>query len=380
MCSNSLKHFPSRSRKLNLYRFTSFIESHGQPLLDLSLYVSSDNYTSTTRPALSQLLQWPGQWFTSPEKRSLAKARTDHLGLSSLDLDNANEPNTKPSTPAISDVIPQSLRTSRQTVTSLAQQPQHAARFRLEALADGFFEPLQELLGNKRYMLSEDQPSSLDAVAVASLALMLIPQVPQKWFAETMTSRYPVLCVYVRRSIKEYFGGPVKLNDAIMETHSEACYESQQRSKIDAKFLPWGKPARKGVRDAGSALLKGTLFSLPMAEHFNQERVLLARGDQGPSSSGVISEPGKFQPLVVPSLLALGSVFAAVGSYFLYTDVMHSPAPAKRNLSDMGDAGAMLGMGLFGDHNASSISEKHQEGRVPVGLEMDFEVDEATAR
>jgi len=256
---------------------------------------------------------------------------------------------------------------------SLAKQPQHAARFRLDALADAFYEPLQELLGKKRYMLSEDKPSSLDCIAVAYLALALAPQLPQKWLADTMTSRYPDLCSYVRRLTKESFGGPIEIEAALIGSRGDkySVRDSHIEGWENHRKLPWVMPAQKGLLDAGSALLSGTLSSLPLAGHFRSDRILLANGRSGQCKDGTHS-------LILPTLLALGSFFAAGCGFLLYSDNFKQPAPSNNKLSEMGDAGAVLGMGLFGGYDASRGDVRQREGRVPVGLEVDVDVDEAT--
>lgn len=302
------------------------------------------------------------------------KARTDHLGLSSLDLDTTIDSQHTPNIPSGSNLIPQSLRISRQTITSLAKQPQHAARFRLDALADAFYEPLQELLGKKRYMLSKDKPSSLDCVAVAYLALALVP-LPQRWLADIMTSRYPDLCSYVKRLTKEFFGGPAEIEAALIGSRGDdnSIQDSHTEGWQNHRKLPWVLPAQKGLLDAGSALLSGTLSSLPLAGHFRSDRILLANGRSGQRKDAS-------QSLILPTLLALGSFVAAGCGLLLYSDNFKQPAPSRKNLSEMGDAGAMLGIGLFGGYGASQGDERKREGRVPVGLDVDVGVNEATAR
>lgn len=277
-------------------------------------------------------------------------------------------------------MIPHSLRVLRPTVTSLAKQPQHAARFRLDALADAFFAPLHELLGKKRYMLSEEKPSSLDCVAVAYLALAFIPPVPQKWLAETMIARYPGLCSYVKRLTKESFGGPVELGDAIigLEENDNHSRDAHAEGWQSSKKLPWRKPAQKSLRDAGTTLLSGTISTLPLVKHVNRGTSILDHGGAGGSLNG--PDPSSSpQSLILPSLLVLGSAIAAVGGYLLYSDVVSQPRFEKKNLAQMGDAGAMLDMGVFGDHNASSLEEGQREGGIPVGLKLDVEVDEPAA-
>ena len=229
-------------------------------------------------------------------------------------------------------------------------------------------------------MFSEEKPSSLDCVAVAYLALALVPQVPQKWLAETMTAHYPELCSYVRRVTKESFGGPIELGEAVtwLEPDNRVVRDSHAEGWQSSKKLPWRKSTQKGVYDAASALLFGTFSSLPLIERFSRDKIVLDHGRASKTTDGPrqLSSP---QTLLLSSLLTLGSAVVAIGGYVLFSDALKQPTPEKKkNLSQMGDVGAMLGMGLFGGYNANSMSQAQHDGRVPAGLELDVEHDEGT--
>lgn len=243
-------------------RFSSLVECRGQPLLDLSLYVSTENYHSVTRPAYASLLSWNYQWFVPSQHRTAAKSRTERLNLSSLDLDsNGNEQGTRP---VGSNLISESLRTSRQTISSLLNQPQHASRFRLEALAEEFFDPLQDLLDEKRYMIS-DELSSLDCLAFSYLALALIPKLPHSWLADSMRTRYPALCTYVNNLIQELFNGPVNIEDAFLDQQHKDSARSEQNGTKARRSLPWWPPWQNHLRKPPiSTFLDYTLGSIPL--------------------------------------------------------------------------------------------------------------------
>ncbi|MCJ1348082.1 hypothetical protein MMC31_006313 [Peltigera leucophlebia] len=93
--------------------------------------------------------------------RTATKSRTEYLDIFSLDLDSiGKEPPRNRNFGQV--LIPKSLRSSRQTLSSLLQQTPQTSRFRLEALADAVFSPLEQLLDKTRYMLSNKEPSNLD--------------------------------------------------------------------------------------------------------------------------------------------------------------------------------------------------------------------------
>ncbi|MCJ1230085.1 hypothetical protein MMC12_006756 [Toensbergia leucococca] len=268
--------------------FSSFIEAQGKPLLDLSLYVSNENYSAITRPAYSNLLQWPLQWILPPRRRAEAKANSDYLGLSSLDIDTASEEQQSktPTVPSV-DQIPPSLLKPRQTVLSLVKQNHQASRFRLDALSDAFLEPLQQLLGQKRFLLSNDEPSSLDCLAFAYLSLALFPELPHPWLAESMKSRFPSLCVYVENLIKELFGGPIGIEQAfpnLPENPRDINLESTTEDKRgNQTLLPWKQPEQSLLGSAGN-ILDTLLNSIPIYGIF-RNKALFIQSPSSPSST-----------------------------------------------------------------------------------------------
>ena len=352
----------------------------GQSVLDLSLFVSSDNYTSVTRPALSRQLPWPRQWSIPSQKRSTAKARTDHLGLSALDLDTFKDAQEKhTNTSSGSESIPESLRIPRISVMELVKRPQQAARFRLDALADAFLRPLQQLLGKKSYMLSDDQPSSLDCVALAYLALAYTPQLPHAWVREIMAARYPELCDYVDRLSMGFFGGPVHVSHAFLGSDDGSDKADTNPPAGRSKFLPWERPEQKSFTTAGSTLLNGTLDSLPLVKHFQRNTILLDDKSAKGQRPGAANDATFKQDKILLTLLALTPTIAALGAYLLYPGYRSEPASQGHTLSAMGEAGAMLDMAAFGRYSNVRNAETQRLGRVPGGLEVSVVVDEDDA-
>ncbi len=356
--------------------------------MDLSLYVSSENYNSTTRPAYSRILQWPKPWLITPHRRTLAKARTAHLNLSSLDVDNANN-KVKNGTAAKpgSEFIPPSLRSARQTVPSLVRQPQHASRFRLEALSDSFFEPLQQLLGHKKFLLSNENPSSLDCLALAYLALALLPQVPQPWLAECIKARYPELKGYVEDLVHEFFGGPVGVGDALPSLQpgdSIAPADSFDARREKRKtLLPWSMPEREGIATTGSGLIETAYEAVPIIGQLHKSTLLLESGNPNTGADRESTQTVAASPSnpILPAILAIGTIVTGVAGYLVYSGLLNFPSGnsqsvGNKRLSDMGEAGTMLAMADFGVHGSRLEREDARAGRVPVGLEVDVAINE----
>lgn len=368
----------------SLSRFSSFVECNGRPVLDLSLYVSAENYHSTTRLAYSRLLRWPYPWFLPSRRRAAAKARTEHLNLSSLDLDSSSIEQRTLTTG--SDIIPESLRRSRQTLSSLVFQPQHASRFRLEALAQAFLEPLDQLLDGKRYMISNERPSSLDCLAFAYLALCLIPDVPQPWLAESMKIRYPALCVYVKDLAQELCGGPVSVEDAFpdLQLEDSTGLGRNQKDTKGKSVLPWSVSQQHILQSATTTLLERAFESIPILGEFHSPKILKQEssptGKVDNESASLREEALQGRLDLRPIFLAVGTVLVALGSYVAYSGLPNLSdawmAP-KQNLSDMGEAGALLSLVDFGSYDSKPVDQRLRDDTIPI-TEVDVTVEESS--
>lgn len=342
------------------------MESHGQLLLDLSLYVSSENYRTTTLPAYSCILPWPEQWLIPSQHRAVAKLRTDHLSFSSLDLDNDTEMNRK----SILEMIPTSLRSSRQSVSSLVSLPQHAARFRLDALADDWLGPLQELLGEKLYLLSDQRPSSLDCLAFAYLALAVVPVVPQPWLKESVLARYPKLAAYVNKLV-QLFRGPNHVMQSPRSADTASSLESNLKEGEGSEgVLPWREPQPRGFRLTLMALFENVFASLPILGGY-QNGIIIPQGE----AAKLIHSPNDPKGVnsshraTLPAILAAGTTTAAIAAFLLYgglTIFNNEPVSKKRSLSDLGEAGVLLAMADYGTSDTKISDRRSDNGLASV--------------
>lgn len=237
--------------------FASFIESRGQSLVDLSLYVTSQNYYGNTSPAYGGLLQWPSQWILPPKLHGAAKARTEHLGLSSLDLQAMEDQRKREHSAAVAaGQIPKNfIQRPRDTVSSLLGRTAQQNHFRIEALTAEFFEPLEAMLGQKAYLLvagEDDTPSSLDCIALGYLALALVPELSFPWLRDAMRAKAPLLSAYTERVRRRCFGDvPVEVAHAFSPQSAPALP------------LPWRAPEHISVAAVGSTLLATLADSTP---------------------------------------------------------------------------------------------------------------------
>lgn len=202
----------------NCEAYISFLESRGAPLLDLSLYVSSDNYTNITRSALSDLLPWPLSWTIPQRLRDEARKRSEHLGLSGLDVDATREKELQKQNEGVMAAIPQTLRVQKKSVTALLGSSAEQTRFRLEAATSDFFEPLELLLGEQDYFLGNTM-TILDCFALALLSQMGAEGMPQPWLKEALEKR-PRLWKWTRVNSRQTIGSKSLLPWAASENRS----------------------------------------------------------------------------------------------------------------------------------------------------------------
>jgi len=333
--------------------YSAFIESRAQPLLDLSLYVSTENYTSVTRSAYAEILQWPNQWIAPPNIRAVARKRSDHLGLSSLDVDSAaSQDETSGSENAPKSLL---LR-QKETVTSLLGKPTHKNQFKLEALTDELYDPLEGLLiaGSKGegYLLSDKRngvPSSLDCLAVAYLSLMLYPTLPHEWTKGFMQAKYSKLTKYTKTMAEKYYGPlPVRITDALGTTDERSNAEKQGHHN---STLPWQTPSKPSFSAIGNMIFSSIADSLPVVSQFRTDRQLRQAasdpelgGEDGPRLEAVARARSRE---TYSQIAAVGTVLGLFASYLFYEGIVEWPSRGdteEQDRRDFGEAGAMLGL------------------------------------
>lgn len=194
----------SKTQLADQAAYLSFLTSRGLPLLDLSLYVSSDNYTTCTRSAFGEILAWPSSWTVPQRLRDSAKKRSEHLGLNALDVDAAREKELKQQNTGVTAQIPQALRRpTRSTVSALLGSKAEQTRFRLEAVTAAFFGPLRHQLGEKRFLLGDDI-TAVDCLAIGILAQMQIAELPQAWLRTALNEKHPTLADWTRENKDQF--------------------------------------------------------------------------------------------------------------------------------------------------------------------------------
>jgi sorting and assembly machinery component 37 len=294
--------------------FSSFVESRGQPLLDLSLYVSSENYYNRTSPAYGAILQWPNQWIIPPKLRSAAKSRTEHLGLSSLDLQAAEDQRKREHSAAVAaGQIPKNLvQRPRDTVSSLLGKTPQQNQFKLEALTAELFEPLEEILGQKSYLVSDGGATSVDCLALGYLALILVPDLPYSFLRSAMQTKAPRLSTYTERMRQRCYG--------TVDVEVAHAFDETRKSTTAATPLPWQPPQRANIATVCSTLLNTVADATPILKDIrSSERLRQAAQSPDSGLSGIESRAlseyatGQKKDMLVSIATVAGGVAALIG-------------------------------------------------------------------
>ncbi|KAF2501159.1 hypothetical protein BU16DRAFT_500052 [Lophium mytilinum] len=329
------------NQKADTLAFSTFIETTGRPLLDLSLYTSSQNYSTTTAPAYTALLPWNLNYTIPPRHRDAARARTAHLGLSGLDVDSdlgtslggefeaAKKASGLPSDSHANR--PSILNLGRQTgLQGLLSSPVYAARFKLDALANEFLTPLSDLLGRKQYLLGGDAPSTLDSLAFGYLALMLYPPVPQTWLKEAIEARYLRLEKYIRRMRTALLGNdedvsPSKVFALASWPRYDAALEHARQGLGLA--LPWAPPRTTSLAATAFTVARDIVGSFPAVS-------TLIRGDpvrRDRQSEDIATIPTSAlpSPFIVNTFFAFsGALLSAIAGMAVH----HARSPRQGDL------------------------------------------------
>lgn len=214
--------------------FSAFFETHGQTLIDLSLYVSTKNFDGITRSAYAKLLPFPMQYYTPVVIRSQAKARTAGLGVTALNIDTNELP-----VPATAPTgTPHTAASTQAQTPSILTATEAAATFKLTNLVHDFFRPLQARLGENRHFFGSD-PSTLDCLAVGYLSLCFFPELPHPWLANEMKKEFSRVCGYLHHIRTPMLGKFVNANEVLAYTRGNA-----ERENIPDAELPWGVAER----------------------------------------------------------------------------------------------------------------------------------------
>lgn len=236
-------------------------------------------------------------------------------------------------------------------------------------------------------MISNERPSSLDCLAFAYLALSLMPDVPQSWLADSMKSRYPALCVYVKDLTQEFCGGPANVEDAFpdLQLGYSTGIDNDQMAKESKSMLPWRISQQHILKSATATLFEHSFDSIPILGNLHNPRIYKQQSppigeiDDESTSSRVGSSQRRLD--MRPMFLAVGTAVVALGGYLAYSGLLNFSdgwmTPNKRTLSDMGEAGAILSVVDFGSYDSKPVNQMLRNDTIPI-TEVDVTVEESS--
>lgn len=243
----------------------------------------------------------------------------------------------------------------KDTVRSLLQQPEHAAAFRMNALADNFFEPLQDLLGNRSNLLGTAEPSLVDCLAFGYLSLIFYPKMPQSWLASTMRAKYQKLVVYIG-----------SMRDTLrLDAHPDEALAAAPQAEKGAAELPWVTPQSFTPLAVISYIGQNLFNQLPLPE----------------SNAGIQHLSTKRRPTLLrrylPAVLGMTSTSLALLGYWAYHNLNWphgSPVQVfgRTRLADYGAAGtALSALGSLGMQMQQQQQVRQNDSAVQVDVAVD---------
>ena len=321
--------------------WAAFVRARGQPLLDLYAFESSENYHGATKAAWTAALPWYARFGGAPALRAAAKARTAHLAIAGLDLDALDAGREDGAADGALQAAPAgSLLAQQRRLREFLRRPDYGDSFRLYALVDQFCGPLVELMGEKTWLLTDREPSTVDFVALGYLMVMLRADMPKKWLANAIETKYPKLIHYLDR-LEEKLAGQLKTTS----------FETAARPTF------W-----HGMTYIANSMLKSIpMFGIVDISRSSESERALERYSQSKS----IFERYRILRYATITFSALGITALGALGYMQWHSrrdddfIIRSGPSYGSNLADFGDAGEFLA--VFGDQLALRSATAGQE-------------------
>jgi sorting and assembly machinery component 37 len=236
----------------------------------------------------------------------------------------------------------------RETVSSLLGRTSLQKRIRLDGMVDAFVAPLEELLGGKDYLLSDEIPSSLDCLALGYLSLALVPDLAYPWLSQAVETYSPRLVGCVNRLRERCFGGAVDVKTAL------------SNAVEGEPGLPWRAPERISMGRMLQQVLEGLASATPVVREIRASQRLQQAGKG--METGMTRAPAEVQARGKRwEAYVLATVVAGLGvfvGYLVQEGVVRfaqqqdttEPTGAEKEAGDArpasayGEAGTMLGI------------------------------------
>ena len=217
--------------------------------------------------------------------------------------------------------IPKSLRKPKETISSILGKGAAKSQFRLDAVTEDFFAPMDELLGEKPFFLG-DETTGLDCLAVGYLALMLKPDVPHDWLRHTLKDKYPRLAEWTNKMIAECFNN---------------------------EHLPWREPEMPTIAGIAYTVLDNLVDSVPIVGAMRTNGYIKLSSqelgiDDYEARELALAARNRNRELYSQIVAVTGGIGAFVGYLFWVGMIKIPRRAANGGRRDFGTAGAMLGL------------------------------------
>ena len=217
--------------------------------------------------------------------------------------------------------IPKSLRKPKETISSILGKGAAKSQFRLDAVTEDFFAPMDELLGEKPFFLG-DETTGLDCLAVGYLALMLKPDVSHDWLRHTLKDKYPKLTEWTNKMIAECFNN---------------------------EHLPWREPETPTIAGIAYTVLDNLVDSVPIVGAMRTNGYIKLSSqelgiDDYEARELALAARNRNRDLYSQIVAVTGGIGAFVGYLFWVGMIKIPRRAANGGRRDFGTAGAMLGL------------------------------------
>lgn len=213
-------------------------------------------------------------------------------------------------------------------------------------------------------MVSNEQFTSLDCLALGYLSLMLVPELPSPWLSRTLRDSFPGLASWAEEVGESIFGGKITLQDALLR-------ESGEGEKM-SRHLPWIRPQNRGFGAVGTAFAAGLVDTLPVLG--------VLRRDQKAQHYQIKNETEKeVQSSTWRNISIFGSVVAGLGlavSYLLHQGILALPAreddSSRSEIGGYGVAGAAMSVLLAPSNRPQQVERNYTHGEPVVEVDIDL--------
>lgn len=219
----------------------------------------------------------------------------------------------------------------------------HRNQFRLDAVTSEFFEPLDDLLADKEWLIS-DTVTSTDCLAIGYLALMHAPQLPHDWLRSAMKKKYPRLGKWTAHTARSTFGDPID--------PSRALSPLSEGNMKGGRSLPWQAPVRPTVTAIASSILDNTIDALPVVSQLRANKQLRKSSQEDPELEDyerkqLAAMANNRNRELYSQIFAVGAGISTFMGYLFWVGILQLPKRLSRDTGkrDFGAAGAMLGLG-----------------------------------